>query len=105
MGGRPKSREVTGVRLTSLLLPPLSPRVTPPSGTGQQWGKGLNSFQCWGVGDQVSSFHCLGAVGRGRPSGLLPHPSLPSVPEAPFLPGTPWKDLGRGAQGTGEKGR
>lgn len=56
MGGRPKSREVTGVRLTSLLLPPLSPRVTAPSGTGQQAGEGAQ---------------LLSVLGSGGPSQLL----------------------------------
>lgn len=85
-GGPPQISEVTGVRLTSLLPPP---PVTAPSGNNQLAGAGVNSFHCWGVGDQVNSFHCFGAVGRRRPSGFLPHPSLPSMPEAPFLSGTP----------------
>lgn len=88
MGGRPKSREVTGVRLTSL-RPSTALPVTAPSGTRQLAGEGVNSFHCWGVGDQVNSFHCLGAVGRGRPSGLLPHPSPPPACQNPVSPRHP----------------
>lgn len=83
-------------------LPPLPLPVTAPSGTSQLAGEGVNSLPRWGLGDQVNSFHCLGAVGRGRPNGLLPHPSLPSLPEAPFLRGTPGRDLGRGRRGPRE---
>lgn len=75
------------------------PPVPAPSGTSPPAGEGVASFHCWGVGAQVNSLHCLGAVRRGRPSGLLPHPVLPSLPEAPFLPGTPGRDLGRGRRG------
>lgn len=97
MGGRPKSREMTGVRLTSFLTPP--PRNSPAPGPASPRRRGSTPFSAGGVGDQVNPSHCLGAVGRGRPGGLLPHPSLPSLPEAPFHPGTHGRHLGRGRKG------
>lgn len=90
MGGRPKSREVTGVRLTSL-LPPTPLPVTAPSGTRQLAGEGVNSFHCWGVGGPSQLLSLFRGGGEGEtqwpPSASIPPP--PSLPEALFLPGPP----------------
>lgn len=95
-GARPKSREMTGVRLTSF-LPPSS--VTAPSGTNWLAGEGVNSFHCWGGGGPSQLLSLFRGGGEGETQCLLPHPSLPGLPEAPFLTGTPGKDLRRGRRG------
>lgn len=82
----------------------LTPRVMDPlrDQPARRGGGQLRSLL--GVGDQVNSFHCLGAMGRGRPDGLLPHPSLPSLPGALFLPGSPGRHLRRGRRGRARRG-
>lgn len=84
-------------------LPPHSPATAPLWDQPARWGGG-QLLSPPGVGDQVNSFHCLGAMGRGRPGGLLPHPSLPSWPRAPFSPGSPGRHLGRGRRGRARRG-
>jgi hypothetical protein len=100
-GWRPGARsEPRGGDRSKAPLPP----VTSPSRGPANWGAGVNLVHCWGLGGQVNSVHCLGAVGRGRPSGLLPHPSVPSLPKPCFSPAPPGTDLGRGRAGDGRQG-
>lgn len=83
MGGRPKSREVTGVRLTSLPSPPTPPR-NGPSGTPPASGGGGQLLSLLGVGGPSQLLSLFRGGEWGDPVAVASIP--PSCQRPCFLP-------------------
>lgn len=103
MGGRPKSREVTGVRLTSFLNPPTP--VTDPLWDQPAHGGGGQLLSLLRGGGPSQLFSLFRGGGEGE-TGWPPSASIPpQLARGPVSPRHPQEAFGEGAQGPGERGR